>query len=224
MEAGPSRVSHQAIASLVLGLLGACTLGLSAVAGVVLGITALASINKSRGALRGRGLAAIGIAVSAMMLFVAPVIFLLVGMALPVAAKARSSARNIQTMAMIQQAMVTVSMYAADNDDRLPPADGWVEALRPLEPAIDALIAAPGDQVRGVAMNDQLGGVSMTAVRDPARTVLLFEIEPGGPLAGGTDLLPPSPRDPRGYLMVFVDGHTENVAAEAIGELIWEVD
>ena len=78
MEAGPSRVSHQAIASLVLGLLGACTLGLSAVAGVVLGITALASINKSRGALRGRGLAASGIAVSAMMLFVAPVVFLLV--------------------------------------------------------------------------------------------------------------------------------------------------
>ena len=72
---GPTKTSVMAIASLVLGVLGFCTLGLGGLIGVILGIVALVGINKSAGRLGGQGLAIGGIVVSGT--------GLIVGIALP---------------------------------------------------------------------------------------------------------------------------------------------
>ena len=40
--------------------------------------------------------------------------------------------------------------------------------------------------------------------------------------ASGPDLLPSEPRYPNGYVIAFLDGHTECVPREEVGDLVWE--
>jgi hypothetical protein len=62
------RVSALAVVSLVLGVLGFVTVGLTGVVGLILGIVALSQIRRQAGQLTGRSLAIAGIAVSAVTL------------------------------------------------------------------------------------------------------------------------------------------------------------
>lgn len=63
-----------AIASMVLGISGLCTImflfGIPAIIGFILGIIALVQINKSNGTSTGKGLAITGIATSATTIFI----------------------------------------------------------------------------------------------------------------------------------------------------------
>ena len=61
---GTAKRSGVAIASLVAGVLGFCTVGLGGIAGLILGVTALKKIRRSGGALRGRALAIAGLIAS----------------------------------------------------------------------------------------------------------------------------------------------------------------
>lgn len=60
----PAKTSGLAVASLVLGILGFCSAGLTALVGFVLGLVSLRKIKKSGGRLGGRGLAIAGTWVS----------------------------------------------------------------------------------------------------------------------------------------------------------------
>jgi len=60
----PAKNSGLAIASLVCGIVGPCTLGLASIAGLILGIVGLKKIKAGGGAVGGRGLAIAGIIVS----------------------------------------------------------------------------------------------------------------------------------------------------------------
>src|SRR5256885_1989662 len=71
--ATPARTSGLAIASLVLGILGFCSFGLTALLGLILGIVSLARINRSNGALKGWGVALAGTAVSGVFLLMLPI-------------------------------------------------------------------------------------------------------------------------------------------------------
>src|SRR5258708_4452509 len=53
--AGPARTSGMAIASLVLGLLGLFSAGLTALIGLILGVVGLRQIGRSQGRLQGQG-------------------------------------------------------------------------------------------------------------------------------------------------------------------------
>ncbi len=97
--------SGMAIASLVLGILG-----ITALLGLILGIVSLVQINRSRGRLRGQGLAIAGICVSAFML-----VAILPAMLFPVFMRARISARRAQAEADIRVLAVAIDLYAADN-------------------------------------------------------------------------------------------------------------
>src|SRR6266851_10317814 len=66
--ATPAKTSGLAIASLVLGILGFCSFGLTALVGLILGIVSLARINRSNSALKGWGLALAGTVLSAVFL------------------------------------------------------------------------------------------------------------------------------------------------------------
>jgi hypothetical protein len=71
------KTSGLAIASLILGIIGPCSLGLLSIVGLILGIVGLKKIKASGGAVGGRGLAIAGILVS--------IITLIIGVAAAVA-------------------------------------------------------------------------------------------------------------------------------------------
>ena len=76
----PAEHSALAIASLVLGLLGFCSAGLSALVGLILGIVALVRIRQSEGRLGGQSFAIAGICVSGFFLLLLPIVL---GLLLP---------------------------------------------------------------------------------------------------------------------------------------------
>ncbi|MFH1732613.1 MAG: DUF4190 domain-containing protein, partial [Planctomycetota bacterium] len=63
-----AKTSGLAIASLILGVCGLITCGVTALVGLVLGIVGLVSIKNSQGRLKGDGLAIGGIVVSGLMI------------------------------------------------------------------------------------------------------------------------------------------------------------
>ena len=88
---------------------------------------------------------------------------------------------------------------------------------------LDAFLASPYDRKggRGYSMNMHLDGLRLSEVNKPARTLLLFEVDPGSSLAGGPELLPSEPRHADGYVIVFADGSARNVPQEWIHQLRW---
>jgi general secretion pathway protein G len=71
-----------AIASLVCGIVGPCTLGLASIAGIILGIVGLKKIKAGGGAVGGRGLAIAGIIVSVVTLIIGLILAVILGGAL----------------------------------------------------------------------------------------------------------------------------------------------
>jgi hypothetical protein len=71
----PRQISGMAFASVVFGLCGFLTCGLSAVVGLILGIVSLGQIRSSNGRVPGQGMAIAGIAVSAGMLVLSVALF-----------------------------------------------------------------------------------------------------------------------------------------------------
>jgi len=103
-----AKTSGLAIASLVLGVLGLMSCGLTALVGLILGICGLVSINNSKGRLMGSGLAVAGIVISAFMVLILPI---MVGMLLPALARARSEARRVRCTSNLRQLGTAMNMY-----------------------------------------------------------------------------------------------------------------
>ncbi len=146
--AATGRRSGLAIASLVVNLFNLLGgLGLPALAGLVLGTIALVQIGRSRGRLRGRGLAIAGICVSGAALVVQ------VGFAviMPAAAQARESAHKAQCMANMKSIAAAITMYLAEYD-AFPPKETRREVLAFFD-------AAPG----GKGPKYEVGLQSLTA-------------------------------------------------------------
>jgi len=95
---------------------------------------------------------------------------------------------------------------------------------RPVEEALATMNGATGfDNIEiDLAMNEHLDGMRAYEVPNPARTVMFFEVPDGSETVGGRDLLADEPHYPDGYLIVFVDSHTEYVPADQIDDLVWD--
>jgi len=214
-----------AIASLVCGIGGLLTCGLSAIVGVILGIVALVKMSKAA-ATGGKGLAIAGLVVSGLGVLLIPVMGMLAGILLPAVTRARHLAHKAVFMNNMKQLSVATMMYTTEQDGRLPPHQSWQEEFERQGHVgnIDDLTRAPSEPEAGraVAMNAALGRLPIDAVPSATRTVLFFECRPGAPPAGGPDLLPPEPRYTGGYVIAFCDGHVESVRPEAISDLVWD--
>jgi len=211
-----------AVTSLVLGILGPCTVGLGSLVGIILGIVALVKISK--GAATGKGLAVAGIVVSGLGIVLLPTLGLLAALLMPAVSSARGEAYRAVFLSSMKQLYVATATYAVENDGRLPSADAWPKELGEYVGGnIDEMTAAPSDRDAGraVAINAALAGRGVAEIQNPSRTVLFYECAPGAPTAGGPDLLPPEPRYQRGYVIAFVDGHVETVRPERVGDLVW---
>jgi len=227
-----AKTSRCAIASLVCGIVGPCTLGLCSVIGLILGIVGIVKIGKEPSVLRGRGLAIAGVAVSGLGILILPIllpiVMLVAGMFAamilsPAVFIARETANSESSANNVRQLCSATMQYATSNRQKLPPADTWPEVFQQqvgLSPQVMADPAEP-DGGRGYAMNAALAGGTLMAP-DPARTVLFFECRPGSPPAGGPELLPEKPRHAGKYVIGFLDGHVESVPPENISGLIWE--
>ncbi|MBE3097024.1 MAG: DUF4190 domain-containing protein [Planctomycetes bacterium] len=214
-----AKTSGLAIASLVLGIVGPCTVGLGSIIGLILGIVGLVKIGKSAGAKGGRGLAIAGIAVSGLGILILPV---LAAILLPAVYSAMHLANSASSANNVKQLCITAQIYATAHRQQLPPADSWPQVFQEQAGLSADVMTDPGDDKggRAYAMNAGLGGTIQHP--DPSRTVLFFECRPGAPPAGGPDLLPDEPRHAGKYVIGFLDGHVESVAPEEVRRLIWQ--
>ncbi len=197
--------SGLAVASLVLGVLGLFTFGLTAVVGLVLGIVALVKINKSQGRLGGFGLAVAGMVVSGVMLVMLPV---LAAMLLPALARAKSRTQAIQCMTHVKQLNLALMMYATDHNDTFPPADKWCDLIKPYVGGSTDVFQCPAQPTGrcSYAYNANLANQRTTEISSPATTVLIFSSTEGwnqfGTPAQGVPHI-------HGRMLGFVDGHAE---------------
>jgi len=217
------RTSRMAIASLVCGIVGPCTVGLCSIIGVILGIVGLVKIGKDPAALRSRGLAIAGIVVSGLGILILPFLWALAAILLPAVYGALSLANSASSANNVKQLCSVTMQYAASHRQKLPPVDTWPEVFQQQLGLPPQVMADPTDEEggRAYAMNAGLAGKTIV-VPDTGRTVLFFECRPGSPPAGGPELLPDKPRHAGKYVIGFLDGHVEAVAPENIENLVWE--
>lgn len=108
--AAATQTSGLAIASLVCSLAGLCTAGLGAVVGVIFGIVALAKIKRSRGALKGTGLAIGGLAAGGLIIILHA---LLTCLALYLYMLSSSCSRETPAEARVHSLMISVQTVRA---------------------------------------------------------------------------------------------------------------
>ena len=128
----------------------------------------------------------------------------------PVFERARESARKASCLSNVKNLSLAMQMYAADNDDSLPEASGWVEAL--MDYIMDeSVLKCPDDESEATCsygMNEALSGKSLAELANPEEVVVFFETaNPGdNPVGGAEDVVDP-PRHMGGNNYGFGDGH-----------------
>jgi hypothetical protein len=226
------QTSGLAVASLVLGLLGC--LGITALAGLALGIAALAQINRSRGRLQGRGLAIGGICVSGIMLLLATLFLTatMVNMSRVVRAPVHQQNRprprapvvdrtpSMSCVNNVKQISLGIRLYASAHEEALPPAATWCDAIvgELSSPRVLCCPAHRNAPRSSYAFNARLDGQRVDKVNP--QTVLVFECAGGWNVSGG-------PEDIRtyhqnNYTVGFVDGSVRQVPSPELPSLRWE--
>ncbi len=217
-----AKTSGRAIASLVLGICGIFTCGLSAIAGLVLGIVSLRAIRNSQGWLKGTGLAIAGISVSGTTLLT---MLIVIAMILPLIAVGRSPFKWAKSIHNTKMICLAANLYCDDNEGSFPPAENWPHVLKPYIDNEKILVSPFAPEAgRAWAMNKNLDGRKKHDIKQPARTVLIFESRFNSPPAGDSELLPENPRVKIGYIIGFVDGHTDLVRPDKLEDIIWIPD
>lgn len=139
---------------------------------------------------------------------------------LPAIQNGRSKAREAQSMNNLKQLGVAIHVFHNDND-QLPDAAKWSDALLPIvgnERAVFISPADPGADGSSYAFNKNLSGIKLDALREAARTVVFFESDLGWNGAGGiNDVFTLNDH----YLIGFADGHVERVSEEDLEKLNW---
>lgn len=96
------KASGLAIASMICGLLGFVTLGLTGIAAVITGHFALSAIKKANGALAGRGMSITGLVTGYLTILIIP-IAALAGLAMPVIMKQKKAAERTECISNLRQ-------------------------------------------------------------------------------------------------------------------------
>ncbi len=140
--------SATAIASLVLGILGFFSCGITSLIGLILGFVSLGQIRNSQGRLSGSGLAIAGICVSAVFLLFTVATFLFfvpfgAAVTLPAASKARSKAESVQCMNNLRQIGIAVRTW--ENEHNTFPPDLLTLSNQLASPHV---LVCPGERLR----------------------------------------------------------------------------
>jgi prepilin-type processing-associated H-X9-DG protein len=214
----PVKTSGMAIASLILGILGIVSCGITSIIGLILGIVAMVRIRKSNGALSGNGLALAGTIVSAFFLLcILPALFL------PALAKAKQRALTIQCVNNVKQLSLAAQMYANDHQQHFPSAEKWCDDLKTYLGGNQSVYRCPAGNPSDrcdYAFNSKLAGLDPKNVSP--QTVLFFETDPGWNASGGPELMLNPSRHGRTFAVAFADGHIEQLTAAGLAGLRWD--
>lgn len=218
-HAAPPKTSGMAIASLVLGICGLITCGITSLVGLILGLVAMNQIKKSNGTLGGNGVALAGTIVSAVFLLLIP---FQAAMLLPALARAKQKAQTINCVNNMKQLGIAIRLYAGDNKDQFPAATNWCDAILS-NAGTDKIFKCPaGDASKRshYAFNAKLGGMELDKVAPD--TVMLFECDGGWNASGGPELALTKPRHGRMFVVAFADGSVQQVNESRFKQLRWE--
>jgi len=118
----------------------------------------------------------------------------------------------VACLSHIKQIALGDIMYSADNDDRLPPATTWMDAISPRVPS-EALFHCPaleGKNEYGYAMNFELSGKDTKALPRLESQVLVFDsVLLARNACSGVYGFPDASRHNGKYNVAFVDGHAK---------------
>jgi hypothetical protein len=207
-----------AVTSLVLGILGLFTCGITALFGLAFGIIALVKVRGSQGKLKGFGLALSGIVVSGVFVLMLPIFAAIL---LPALAAAKSRAQTINCVNNERELAWAMHLYAEKNANHFPAATNWCDAIKSyVTPNVFKCPAANPAGQCDYAFNAALGGMDVSQV-DP-RTVMLFESDAGWDASGGPDLMAVG-RHQHVHLSVvaFADGSIQQVRQAGLNDLRW---
>jgi hypothetical protein len=215
----PAKTSGMAIASLVLGILGVISCGITALIGLILGIISLVKIQNSGGKLKGFGLALAGTIVSGVFLLIIPIQAALL---LPALAAAKQKAQEINCVNNEKQLALAVRIYSGDNTNHFPTAATWCDAIKPYAGSgkIFKCPAANSDSHCDYAFNSKLDGMDESKVNP--QTVMIFESDGGWNANGGPELMIGKPRHARMFVVAFADGSVQQMRESQLSTLRWD--
>jgi len=220
------KTSGMAIASLVLGILGIISCGITPLIGLILGILAVRNVRNSKGALVGEGIAIAGTIISA--LFLVFGFGMAAGIVIPSFVRGRQQAMANACMNNLRQLSVATRMYSAAHEEHFPAATNWCDAVKEYvggNTRVYTCAAANSTDGCDYAFNAQVAGLDVRNVNP--QTVLIFESEAGWNLSGGAEMVV-SPARHRmranrpSVTVAFADGHVEQVTLDRMPQLRWE--
>jgi hypothetical protein len=220
MPALPAKTSGMAVTSMILGILGLCTL-IPSLIGLPLGIISLLKIKGSGGRLSGQGFAIAGICTSGLSFLMLP---FFAALTLPAFAKAKQRAQTIQCVSQMKQLALGLRLYANDNKDMFPPGATWCDSIQSYvgKAQIFQCNADRSGQRSSFALNKRVAGRDLAKV-DPG-TVLLFEVEGGSGWneSGGRELMMPRSHHGQTVVVGLADGSVVQVPASRVSTLRWD--
>ncbi len=216
-SAAPPKMSGMAVTSLVLGILGIFSCGITALMGLILGIVAMVRVKNSGGKLGGGGLALAGTIVSGIFLFMLPIF---AAMLLPALASAKQKAQEIKCFNNEKQLALAMIIYSSGHTNQFPAATNWCDTIGPSQQILKCPAADSSNRC-DYAFNSKLGGLELGKVNP--QTVMIFESDGGWNANGGPELLPAKARHLRKfYVVAFADGHVEAVTQSRLNTLRWD--
>ncbi|WP_395736629.1 DUF4190 domain-containing protein [Prosthecobacter sp.] len=175
MAVAPQGTSGLAIASLVFGILVFLTFGLAGLPAVILGHIGLSKINKSNGALKGRGMAIAGL-VMGYLGFGLTFIAILASLAVPAFTSVQSKGNQMKAVNNARQLVLAMRQYSADHDGSFPPTleslyeEQYVTDRRLLEFPAAMDVPGQGWEYRGNGVKDTDSSTIVLISKQPDRS------------------------------------------------------
>jgi Domain of unknown function (DUF4190) len=213
----PAKTSGMAVTSLVLGVLGMFTCGLTALIGLILGIVAIVKVQNSGGKLKGFGLALAGTIVSGIFLLIIPV-----AMLHPALTAAKRKAQIINCAYNEKQLAMAMRTYAGDHNNQLPHAKTWCDDIKAAvgPEKVFKCPAADSNNRCDYAFNAKLDGMDASKINP--QTVMIFESDGGWNASGGPESMISQSRHARIFAVAFADGSVQLLRESQIGTLRWD--
>jgi hypothetical protein len=214
-----AKTSKAAVWAIVLGILAGFTSALTTIPAIICGIIAIGKINKSRGQLKGKGLAITGIIASV----AGPA--LTISMLLPTLSKAKMQAQQVACGSHMRQLGQAMSFYVLDNMGMHPTPSKWCDLIQPyLGQSSEKVMLCPTkkDARCTYALNKNVEKLKSRPA--PPNMVLLFETTGGWNQYGEPELLTTKNHGGKGCNILFCNGDVRFVKTEDIPKLKWMPD
>jgi len=184
---------------------------------LILGIISIFKIRKSKGQLKGKVYAIVGIVIPS--LFATYVIY-------AATRPTRCVAIRMLCGTRIKSLGSAIMVYSADNDDKYPTADKWCDLLMTGGYALPEYFVCDKSDAKigesSYAFNKNLVGKDILEI--PPDVVLLFETKGGWNQVGGPELLTVDNHDGEGCNILFNDFSVRFVTTSGLGRLKWTVE